>query len=180
MLEAELRRRLPSQVAVRVVNKGVGGQSAYDMLMRLEEDVIAEKPSVLIWQTVVNDAIRDIGEEKLAKILKRGISRAREAGIDVILMDLQWLPRVDRYPQYDSYRKVLRDTAASTGATVFPRYAMMRSWAQSKQFTPEELGMDGFAMADASYHCLGSRLADGIVGALSGAVAQGRGPTRGR
>lgn len=168
VLEGELRRRLPPQIGVRVVNKGIGGQSAYDMLQRMDEDVVAEKPSILIWQTVVTDAIRDIGEAKLGKILQRGIGKARGAGIDVVLMDLQWLPRVDRYPQYDSYRTVLRETAAAGGAAVFPRYAMMRSWAQSKRFTQEELfGVDGLGMVDASYHCMAMRLADGIVSGLS-------------
>jgi acyl-CoA thioesterase-1 len=78
--------------------------------------VIEEKPSIVIWQTVVNDAIRDVGEEKLAKILRKGIRKVQAAGIDMIVMDLQWLPREDRYPHYDDYRAVLAKTAQEHGS----------------------------------------------------------------
>jgi acyl-CoA thioesterase-1 len=169
VLQSELQRRLPDTM-IKVVNKGVGGQSAYDMLLRMQEDVIAEQPSIVIWQTVVNDAIRNIGEDKLAKILRKGIAKVRSAGIDMILMDLQWLPREDRYPRYDDYRAVLRKTADEQAVSVFPRYAMMKNWARSKQFTAEELvGMDGLHMVDASYRCLAVRIADGIASSLTGA-----------
>lgn len=175
MLEAELRRRLPGR-EIRVLNKGAGGQSAYDMYQRLESDVIAEKPALVIWQTVVNDAIRDIGEEKLAKILKKGIRKLQEAGIDVAMMDLQWLPRAERYPKYDDYRTVLAKVAAEQNVTVFPRYGMMKSWSGSKQFSPEEIvGMDGLQVVEVSYRCLALRLADGIVTALTGARDEGAG-----
>jgi acyl-CoA thioesterase-1 len=169
ILQDELRRRLPN-AEVSVVNKGVGGQSAYDMLLRMDIDVIEEKPSIVIWQTVVNEAINHIGEERLAKILRKGIQKLQAAGIDVVMMDLQWLPRAGRYPQYDAYRAVLRKTAEAHGVAVFPRYGMMRDWARSKRFSSEELvGMDGLQMVDAGYRCLAIRIADGIVGVLAGA-----------
>lgn len=166
VLQTELRRRLPG-AEVNVVNKGVGGQSAYDMLLRMQADVIDEKPAIVIWQTVINDAIRDIGEEKLAKILNKGIGKARAAGIDMVLMDLPWLPREGRYPHYDDYRAVLMRTAQEQGISLFPRYALMKGWSNSRQFTPEELlGMDGLHLVDAGYRCLGLRLADGIVSGI--------------
>ena len=127
VLEAELRRRLPGR-EVKVLNLGVGGQSAYEMYLRLEAEVIPEKPALVIWQTAVNDAIRDIGEEKLAKILRKGTHKLQEAGIDLVLMDMPWLPREGRYPKYDDYRAVLAKTASESGVPVFPRYAMMKNW----------------------------------------------------
>lgn len=169
VLQAELKRRFPA-ASIQVINKGVGGQSAYDMLLRMEPDVLDLKPSIVIWQTVVNDAIRDIGEDKVGKILRKGIRKAQAAGIDMVMMDLQWLPREERYPRYDEYRAVLARTTEEFGVSVFPRYAMMKNWAKSKQFTSEELvGMDGLHMVDASYRCLAVRIADGIASALTGA-----------
>ncbi len=169
VLQDELRRRLPN-AEVSVVNKGVGGQSAYEMLLRMDTDVIEQKPSIVIWQTVVNDAISHVGEDKLAKILRKGIQKVQAAGIDMVMMDLPWLPREGRYPRYEDYRAVLKKTADEHGASVFPRYGMMRDWSRSKRFTPEELvGMDGVHMVDAGYRCLAIRIADGIAGALTGA-----------
>lgn len=166
VLQAELRKRLPG-ADVRVVNKGIGGQSAYDMLLRMDSDVIEEKPSVVIWQTVINDAIRDIGEDKLSKILRKGIAKARAAGVDMILMDLPWLPREGRYPHYDDYRGLLAKVAHDQSVALFPRYAMMKGWSRSNQFSAEELvGMDGVHLLDGGYRCLALRIADGIAAAL--------------
>ncbi|MGO4734921.1 SGNH/GDSL hydrolase family protein [Bosea sp. 2KB_26] len=169
VLEAELKRRLP-EAEVKVVNKGVGGQSAYDMLQRMDTEVLEEKPTLVIWQTAVNDAVRDIGEEKLAKILRKGIRKLRDADVDTVLIDLPWLPREERYPKYDDYRAVLAKVAEEQGVAVFPRYGIMKNWARAKQFTAEELvGMDGLHMVDSGYRCLAVRIADGIAAELTGA-----------
>jgi lysophospholipase L1-like esterase len=178
VLAAELERRLPD-AKINVINKGVGGQSAYDMLLRMDADVIDEKPSIVIWQTVVNDAIRNVGEEKIAKILRKGITKVQAAGIDMIMMDLQWLPREGRYPKYDDYRAILAKTAQEHGVSIFPRHAMMKNWAGTKRFTAEELvGMDGLQMVDAGYRCLAIRLADGIAAALAGGKPGPSGPPK--
>lgn len=169
VLQDELRRRLPD-ADVTVINKGVGGQAAYDMLLRMDTDVVEQNPSVVIWQTVVNDAINHVSEEKLAKILRKGILKVQAAGIDMVMMDLPWLSRESRYPRYDDYRAVLKKAADEHSVAIFPRYGMMRDWARSKRFTTEELvGMDGTHMVDAAYRCLAIRIADGIVGTLTGA-----------
>lgn len=170
VLEEELRRRLP-QAEIRVVNRGVGGQSAYEMLMRMEPDVIEQAPSLVIWQTVANDVVNHIGEEKLAKILKKGIRKVQSAGIDLVMMDLPWMPREGRYPHYDDYRAVLKRTADEHAVAVFPRYRMMRDWASSRRFTPEELiGMNGTELVEPAYRCLAIRIADGVEAAVTGAL----------
>ena len=94
-------------------------------------------------------------------------TRLQEAGIDLVLMDMPWLPREGRYPKYDDYRAVLAKTASESGVPVFPRYGMMKSWSGSKQFSEEEIvGMDGLQVVESGYRCLGIRLADGIVAEL--------------
>lgn len=167
MLRAELKRRLPG-IDVKVLNRGIGGQSAYDMVMRMDADAIAERPAMVIWQTLATDALRNVGEERAAKILRKGIRKVQEANIDTVLMDLAWLPREERYPQYDDYRTVLAKTAAELDVTVFPRHAIMRGWARSKQFSYEELvGMDGVHLVNSANRCLATRLAEGIVAAVT-------------
>lgn len=168
LLRAELQQRLP-QVAVTVVNAGIGGQIAHDMWLRLDTDVIAKRPSLVIWQTGVNDAIRDVGEEKVARLVQRGIERMHKTGSDVVLMDLQWLPHAERYPRYASYHDTIRQAATDNGVALFPRYTMMQDLAKSGQFSDAELvGSDGLHMSDTSYRCLALRLADGITTALNG------------
>lgn len=171
MLRAELRRRLPG-VEVEVLNRGIGGRSAYDMVLRMDADAIAERPAIIIWQTLATDALRNVGEEKAAKILKKGIRKVRDAGIDMVLMDMAWLPREERYPHYDDYRSVLAKTASELDVTVFPRHAIMRAWARSKQFSYEELvGMDGVHLVNSANRCLATRLAEGIAAAVTRSAA---------
>ncbi|OYW60909.1 MAG: hypothetical protein B7Z40_19300 [Bosea sp. 12-68-7] len=135
----------------------------------MDTDVIDKAPALVIWQTVAADVVNHIGEEKLAKILKKGIRKVQAAGIDLVMMDLPWLPREGRYPHYDDYRGVLKTVAAELSVPVFPHYDMMREWAQSRRFTSEELiGMDGTELVEAGYRCLAIRIADGVAAALSG------------
>jgi acyl-CoA thioesterase I len=125
-----------------------------------------------VWQTVVNDAVRDVGEYKLAKLLRRGIDTLKEQGSDVVLMDLQWFPREDRYPKYDAYRAMQKQVAEEKGISLFPRYEAMKGWLRSNNFLPEEiLGTDGFHMADVGYRCLAIRLADGIASEIASVPA---------
>src|SRR5262245_42176532 len=48
-LEALLKERFPA-VPVSVLNRGIGGQEAIEMLARLNRDVISEKPDLVLWQ----------------------------------------------------------------------------------------------------------------------------------
>lgn len=166
VLESELKQRFPGRT-VTVVNKGIGGQRARDMYERIDDDVLAYKPHIVIWQTAVNDAIHDVGIDVLAKYLRKGITKLREGGAEVVLMGGQWLPRPERYPRYSEYRNVMRDVAAELNVPLFKRYDTMTAWAKAGHMTPEEiLGVDGLHMVDVSYRCLAVLVADGIAKAL--------------
>ncbi len=167
ILEGELRRRLPD-LDIRVINRGVGGQRARDMLARLEADVLAEKPDLVIWQTGGNDAIHDVGVEKFRKYTRKGVQRIQEAGANVLLMDSQWLPKAERYPNYMSYQMAVADVARESGVGLFRRYDVMKAWVQAGKLSAADIiGTDGLHMVDGSYYCLGVVLADGIARELS-------------
>jgi acyl-CoA thioesterase-1 len=48
-LEVELRTRFP-RASITVINRGVGGEEAPQMLARFARGVIAEKPDLVLWQ----------------------------------------------------------------------------------------------------------------------------------
>jgi lysophospholipase L1-like esterase len=163
VLEAELRRRLPD-AEIRVLNRGVGGQRARDMLVRLDDDVLSEKPDLVIWQTGGNDAIHDVGVEKFKKFTRKGVAKLQGAGVNVVLMDSQWLPKAERYPNYRIYQNATLEVATETGAGSFRRYDAMKAWAEAGKLSQSEIiGTDGLHMVDASYYCLAILLADGIT-----------------
>lgn len=160
----QLERRLPDHRII-ILNEGIGGQTAYEMLQRMDEDVIARRPTLLIWDTVITDTLRDVGQARLARTLRKGIGKAREAGIDILLMDMQWLPHEDRYPNYDDYRKTFRKTAAELGVAVIPRYDLMKIMARSEMFAlPDQSGTDVLQLTDSSNHCLAILVSEAIAG----------------
>lgn len=75
----------------QVVNKGIGGQETADMLARFNQDVLAEKPDVLLLWGFLNDIYRASPEdvesrkEQAFQRITKMISQARMAGIDVVL-----------------------------------------------------------------------------------------------
>lgn len=159
----ELQQHLPEH-QTWVLNKGIGGQTAYEMLQRMDEDVIANQPALLIWDTALIDVLHDVGEDMLARVLRKGIQKAHHAGMDVLLMDLQWLPRENRYPHYNQYRSIVRKTAADLGITVIPRYALMKTMAKSEQFAlADPQGTDVLKLLEHSNQCLGRLVAHAIL-----------------
>jgi acyl-CoA thioesterase I len=167
VLAAELARRLPN-VQVKVINRGTGGQRAREMVQRIGSDVVGEQADLVIWQTGSNDAIHDVGIDRLRQTTRRGVEMIRQAGIDVVLMDLQWLPQIDRYPHYSAYSEVIGEVARETGVGHFRRYEVMKAWAANGKLSSNEIiGADGLHMVDASYHCLAVLVGDGIVKALA-------------
>ena len=96
-LEAALHAMLPG-TALRVLNRGVGGEDATEMLARLDHDVLAEQPQLVIWQAGGNGALRGRDPERFGAMLRQGIARLRRIGADVVLMDSQRAPRIAAAP----------------------------------------------------------------------------------
>ncbi len=167
VLESELRQRLPN-LDVTVINRGTGGQRASDMVDRIENDVLPANPDLVIWQTGGNDAIHDVGVERLRRNLRKGVAKLSRPSTDVLLMDSQWMPRVERYPHYQAYQATLAEIANETGVGLFRRFEIMKAWSTNGRLsTADIIGTDGLHMVDASYYCLGVVLADSIAKTLS-------------
>ena len=165
LLAEELRHRWP-QLAVTVINKGVSGETASEMLARFERDVLPYRPQLVIWQTGSNQALRSRRIEGYADTIREGISRLKAARVDVVLMDPQFAPRVLARPMHllivDSIGAVANDMKVA----VFRRFALMRHWVSSGQYKIEDIiSSDGLHMNDVSYGCVARLLADSLIAA---------------
>ncbi len=120
MLAEELRHRWP-QIAVNVINKGVGGQLSYQMLARFERDVLPYHPQLVIWQTGSNQVLKSENIEGYAETLHEGISRLKAAKADVILMDPQFAPRVLARRTHLQIVDSIAAVANDTNVAVFQR-----------------------------------------------------------
>lgn len=161
-LQDQLSQRLPG-VEVNVWNRGIGGQTARQMLERIYSDAIELGPSLVIWQTGVNDAISGVPIDELEDILRHGIQMLRAQGIDTILMDLQYYPGSARLPNYGDYVQAMQSVAREQAVPIFRRFDIMKYWMTSGRFEMGELlSRDGLHMVDRSYHCLAVELAEAI------------------
>ena len=162
-LERDLRARLPG-AEIRVLNRGKGGEDAGEELARLERDVLAIHPDLVIWQVGTNAVLRRDDLAADAELLERGVARIKASGADLVLMDLQYAPRVLARPAYALMEQVLDDAAERDHVPLFRRFAMMRYWQnEPSSVAPKTVGPDGLHMNDAGYGCLAAALADALV-----------------
>jgi lysophospholipase L1-like esterase len=161
-LQAELERRHPG-IAFTVVNLGVGGQMAATMRARIPAEVLPLRPSLVIWQAGVNEAIAGIGVEFFRDTLRSGIDDLTRHGVDVILLDMQYYPRADRVASYRSNLAVMREVGQERRIPVLHRFDIMRHWISTAQFSAEDLvGPNPQRTNDLTFGCLADILADAI------------------
>jgi len=162
-LEEELKDRFPA-AEIRVLNRGVGGQDVPEELARLDRDVIAENPDLVIWQVGTNAVLRrdDITADE--QLIRRGVALLKEDGIDIVLMDLQFAPRVLARPAWVEMERVIGEIAHRNHVGLFRRFEIMQEWDHTQQLAPAAMiGSDGLHMTDASYSCLASQLAEAVA-----------------
>ena len=165
LLAEDLRRRWP-RLAVTVVNKGIGGETAEQMLARFPRDVLPYHPQLVIWQTGSNYALAREDVPGYEQMVRTGIARLQAAHMDVILMDPQYAPRVLGRPRLQAIVDTLAAVGNDLKVAVFQRFAVMRYWVTHGQYTIEDLiTSDQLHMTDTSYHCIARLLADSLVSA---------------
>jgi lysophospholipase L1-like esterase len=165
LLAEELQRRWP-RLAVTVVNKGIGGETADQMLARFTRDVLPYRPQLVIWQTGSNSALQGGDVQGYEKTIREGIARLKEAHMDIILMDPQYAPRILGRPLHKAIVDAIAEVSNDLKVAVFRRFAVMRHWVTSGQYRMEDIiSQDQLHMNDASYHCIARLLADSLASA---------------
>jgi acyl-CoA thioesterase I len=158
-LEIDLRQSFP-KLNIRVINQGKGGEDAPEELARLPHDVVALHPDLAIWQVGTNAVLRRDDLAADGEWMREGVDLLARNGIDVILMDLQYAPRVLERRSYPAMEALVAETADHAGVGLFRRFALMRYW--QRTHAPDAaamVGADGLHMTDAGYGCLAADLA---------------------
>jgi acyl-CoA thioesterase I len=162
-LERELSERFPD-VGIKVINHGVGGQDIPEELIRLERDVTAEHPDLVIWQVGTNAVLRRDDLSRDEQLIARGVGLLKQEGIDVVLMDLQYAPRVLARPASAEMERLIAAIARQTHVGLFRRFEIMEEWERTRQLAPAEMiSADGLHMTDVSYGCLANQLAEALA-----------------
>lgn len=152
---AELQHLFPRS-KITIVNKGIAGEDAMQMLGRFQRDVLDEHPDLLIWQTGTNSALHHDNVTAYSGKLTHGIDQAHAAGIDVLLMGPQFSPKFEAVPNHQAFLDHIAAIASVRRVPVLPRYQIMKYWVDSGEMTQAEMvNPDGLHQTDRSYHCLG-------------------------
>jgi acyl-CoA thioesterase-1 len=161
-LEQELKYRYPN-LEIRVINHGIGGQDVGEELIRLDHDVLAQHPDLVIWQLGTNAVLRRDDLTADEQLIRRGVALLKENAIDVILMDLQYAPRVLERRAYAEMERLIAEIARRAHVGLFRRFEIMKEWDNTHQLAPGAMiGPDGLHMTDASYGCLANQLAEAL------------------
>src|SRR6266446_5781309 len=165
LLAEELQRRWP-RLAVTVLNKGIGGERAKQMLARFTRDVLSYRPQLVIWQTGSNQVFTSEDVHGYEQTIREGIARLKEAPMDVILMDPQYAPRMLERPLHTAIVDTIGKVSNDLHIAVFQRFAVMRYWVTSGQYSIDDIIVrDQLHMNDVSYHCIAHLLADSLASA---------------
>ena len=162
-LQAELQQAFPG-AAVNIVNSGVNGEVASDMIGRFDDAVIAHKPDLVLWQVGTNSVLRDHPLKDHGALIRIGIDKVRAAGADVVLIDPQFAPKVIAKPDAEHMVELIATTAKVEAVDLFPRFAVMKRWRDVDGLDFKTfVSADGLHMNDWSYACMAKGLGVAIA-----------------
>jgi lysophospholipase L1-like esterase len=134
------------------------------MLARFDRDVFAEHPDLVIWQIGTNSVLHDAAIAPYRDAVQAGIARLKEAGIDLVIMDLQYAPAVLAHPLHREMVRSIAKLAKDDDVPLFRRFAVMQYWVRSQQLDfATMLAPDGLHLNDLGYSCVGRMLGELIV-----------------
>ena len=170
-LAVELARRFPGH-DITVLNRGVNGEETEQMLARFQTGVIAAHPDLVLWQVGTNSVLRDHSLKRHAALLHEGIAQLKEAGADVVLVDMQYAPSVLAKSETPGMEDQIAVATKEENVDLFDRFALMRHW-HEVQHIPFDVFVspDNLHMNDWSYACVAKLLAAAIGEAATRPVA---------
>jgi acyl-CoA thioesterase I len=166
-LAVELKQRFPGH-DITVLNRGVNGEETEQMMARFATDVIAAHPDLVLWQVGTNSVLRDHPLKPHSILLREGIAQLKEASADVVLIDMQFAPRVLAKAETQGMEDQIALAAKEANVDLFNRFAVMRDWYEVRHIPFDAfVSPDQLHMNDWSYACVAKLLAAAIAEAAS-------------
>jgi lysophospholipase L1-like esterase len=183
-----LQEELPGRgIEARVVNAGVGGNTTADALARLEKDVLARKPDLVVVEFGINDSAvavfatpparePPIALDRYRANLREVVRAVRKGGGAVILMtpnSMRWTPALKALygkPPYkpddpDGFNVILKDYAAAVRTLADEEkvpladvYAAFEAHGKKEGQSVDELLLDGMHPNDRGHRIVADLL----------------------
>jgi hypothetical protein len=162
-MEAALREKLPT-IKVKVSLELQIKKTAGDVVNGLNQLLEGKQPTLIIWQTGTVDAMRAVDPDDFRTAVDGGVTALRRHGADVVLMNLQYGPRMETMITTAPYLDVMRVVAQQHEIPLFDRFAIMHHWNETGQFDLFN-NSRGVELAKRVHDCLGRALANFVIDA---------------
>ena len=169
-LQAMLKEKLPG-VAVNVSVELQVKKTAEEVAAGLVKLMEVKKPTLVVWQTGTYDAIRSIDPDDFRAAVDEGVVALQNAGVDVVLMNLQYSPRTETMTSAPPYLDNMRVVAQQHDVPLFDRFAIMRQWNDQGDFDLFSAS-HGLDLARRVHDCLGRALSSFVIDAAHLGPAQ--------
>ena len=162
-----------------MLNRGVNGEETADMMARFDKDVFASHPQLVLWQVGTNSVLRDRPLRQHAEQMQHGIDELKASGADVVLIDLQYSPKVIAASETPDMVDQIAAASKEKNVDLFHRFGLMRDW-HDVQHLPFEtfVSTDGLHMNDWGYACWAKIMSGAIAEAATRPVASAAAPAR--
>ncbi len=162
-LQAMLRDKLPG-VAVNISVELQVKKTAAEVAGGLVKLVEAKKPTLVIWQTGTVDAMRSVDPDDFRGAVDEGVAALQKAGVDVVLVNLQYSPRTETMISATPYLDNMRVVAQQHDVPLFDRFGIMHHWNDQGDFDLFSAS-HGLDLAKRVHDCLGRALSQFVIDA---------------
>lgn len=128
---------LSRTLGVPIVNRGVSGDTTARALMRLQGDVIAAEPWLVIVGLGINDFVQEVPQMQIERNLREIVTSVQGSGAIVVLLGMTY-GGFDRYEEL--YQRVAVDTKAYLIPHVFKGILDTPRYQQDDVVHPNEAG----------------------------------------
>jgi acyl-CoA thioesterase-1 len=147
---------------VEVINSGRIGDTVSGTIARFQNEVLAYRPDLVIWQLGTNDVAWGGRADGLKDQIVAGVRALKADGADVILMDLQYAPMILATSQHQVMQAIIAEVAREERVGLFSRFSLMRRSIEAGLPAGALVSWDGLHNSAAGYDCLGRALARAI------------------
>jgi lysophospholipase L1-like esterase len=147
---------------IEVINSGRIGDTISGTVARLQTDVLAYRPDLVIWQLGTNDVAWGGRADGAKDWILAGVRAIRAEGADVVLMDLQYAPMVLVTSQHEVIQATIAEVAREERVGLFSRFLLMRRSIEAGLPAGALVAWDGLHNSAAGYDCLGRAVARAI------------------
>ena len=159
-LEAILEKSFRN-LDVVVSNRGVSGELATATAERLKSDLLVDQPDIVLWQVGTNDAMARVPVEDFSQSVRDTIVWLKENEVDVVLVGLQYTPKLARDEYYASIRASLHKVAMTENVLLVRRFEAMEF--VQRAHGDDLLSGDGLHLNDLGYRCMAEHVARAVV-----------------